>query len=379
MTVLNRLTSAGPKRILSLDGGGVRGIITLGYLQRIEDILRQRYGNNSEFRLCHYFDLIGGTSTGSIIATCLSLGMSVQEIHKLYFDLSSKIFGKKQSLYRRFTGAKFSPASLEKALKDQLGDLTIGSNAVKTGLCIVTKRVDTGSTWPLLNHPKGKYFNQNKGILLRKAIRASTAAPTYFSPERIEVGNGEDAIFIDGGVSMYNNPALLMFLISTLEEFKFNWSTGADNLLLASIGTGSGLSRKAISKVSKNRVWDWGKQIPNLLMRDAAIQSHLLLQYLSNSPTRSAIDSEIGDMRGDLLGGSAHLNYLRYDVNFETNELNSLGFTDVQVDKIFEMSDPKNIDILQKIGKKSAESKMNNDHFPKGFDISFHNGIPQLR
>ena len=62
-----------PKRILALDGGGLRGILTLGLLQKIEDTLRERHASQ-DFRLCHYFDLIAGTSTGAIIAATLALG-----------------------------------------------------------------------------------------------------------------------------------------------------------------------------------------------------------------------------------------------------------------------------------------------------------------
>ena len=68
----------GPKRILVLDGGGLRGILTLGFLGRIEQLLRERYSGEHGFRLCHYFDLIAGTSTGSIIAAGLAKGMRVE-------------------------------------------------------------------------------------------------------------------------------------------------------------------------------------------------------------------------------------------------------------------------------------------------------------
>lgn len=71
--------NAGPKRILALDGGGIRGILTLEYLAAIETQLRERYKNN-DLLLCDYFDLIGGTSTGSIIAAGLALGFSVDEL-----------------------------------------------------------------------------------------------------------------------------------------------------------------------------------------------------------------------------------------------------------------------------------------------------------
>ncbi|MFM7155638.1 MAG: patatin-like phospholipase family protein, partial [Bacteroidota bacterium] len=85
----------GPKRILALDGGGIRGALTLGYLKRIESILRS--ANGPDYRLCDHFDLIGGTSTGSIIASALALGMSVDQIRDLYMDLGGKIFDKKNN------------------------------------------------------------------------------------------------------------------------------------------------------------------------------------------------------------------------------------------------------------------------------------------
>src|SRR5690349_5291501 len=93
-----RLSSKGPKRILALDGGGIRGAVTLGFLGEIERILAERHEglNNIEkgaFRLHHYFDLIGGTSTGAIIAALLAVGgFSVAEIKEKYRKLGGKIF-----------------------------------------------------------------------------------------------------------------------------------------------------------------------------------------------------------------------------------------------------------------------------------------------
>ena len=79
-----------PKRILALDGGGIRGVLTAGLLRRMEDILRARAGGDPNFRLSDYFDLIGGTSTGSIIAAGLSLGMTAEEVRDHYFTLGER-------------------------------------------------------------------------------------------------------------------------------------------------------------------------------------------------------------------------------------------------------------------------------------------------
>jgi uncharacterized protein len=81
----------GPKRILALDGGGIRGVLTLEYLEAIEALLRQRR-DDPDFLLSDYFDLIGGTSTGSIIAAGLACGMSVKDIKSLYYGLGVKVF-----------------------------------------------------------------------------------------------------------------------------------------------------------------------------------------------------------------------------------------------------------------------------------------------
>ncbi len=82
------------KRILALDGGCLRGILTIAILQKIEDILRKRHGNSDDFRLCHYFDLIADTSTGAIIAAVLAQGWTVEQVRRKYMTLGSKIFRK---------------------------------------------------------------------------------------------------------------------------------------------------------------------------------------------------------------------------------------------------------------------------------------------
>ncbi len=151
------------KRILSPDGGDIRGALSPGYLQKIEDILRERHKNiiNPErFRLYHYFDMIGGTSTGSIIAAALAKGLKVSEIKEKYYKLGEKIFGEKYDWWNpletfRFLKARYDHKPLEKELKKVFSDLTLGSDKILTALCIVSKRADTNSTWIFHNNPDG--------------------------------------------------------------------------------------------------------------------------------------------------------------------------------------------------------------------------------
>src|SRR5215467_5444599 len=208
-----------PKRILSLDGGGVRGILTLQYLEAIEKLLRKQYGNPS-LVLSDYFDLIGGTSTGAIIAAGLALGFDVEKLKGLYTDLATKIFKKPFFRIGAFV-PKFGSTALEAALKNAYGDKTkFGStDLLKTGLMVMTKRMNTGSPWPLTNNPADPYYGPvpgqrrigNSNMFIWQIVRASTAAPHFFRPEDVVVGSAlnpdtkqldvDHGEFVDGGVS----------------------------------------------------------------------------------------------------------------------------------------------------------------------------------
>jgi len=366
MNLKERLTAPGPKRILALDGGGIRGAITLGYLERMEKILQKRH-NNLNFRLCDYFDLIGGTSTGSIIAGGLAIGMSATEIKELYNKLGEKIFSRKVSIFKRLS-YKFQIKSLEKELKKIFGDMTMSSDQLKTGFCVITKRADTGSTWPVFNHPDGKYFKYTKDYLVRQVIRASTAAPTYFKPEILDIGNGQAGAFVDGGVSMHNNPAFQMFLLATLKSYHLNWKTGDENLMIVSVGTGQWENKESIDMVTDNKLWDWAGGIISMLMRDASSTNEMLLQYFSNSPTSKIIDNEIGDLKDDLITEKPLLHYLRYNAVLEKEPLAKLGFKSVDPKDLYEISEAKNCFTLTCIGEEAAKVQIKPAHFPTAFD-----------
>ena len=375
--LLDRLNSPGPKKILSLDGGGIRGALTLGYLKRLEDILKEKFKDKPDFRLCDYFDLVGGTSTGAIIAASLAIGKTVDEITRLYMDLGGKIFGVKRNWWNpletmKWLKANYSYKVMEDGLKYAYGDLTLGSEEIRTGLCIVTKRADTNSIWPLINHPKGRFFDskdgKNKDIFLWQAVRASSAAPTYFAPQMIEVMKDQEAAFIDGGLSMANNPSLTLLMIATIKGFPFHWPMGEENLLLVSIGTGSGIFKKQTKEIDESTMLSWASNVPEMLMQDASWQNRLLLQWISQSPTAEVMDMEIGDMDGDLLCSKPLISYLRYNFLITEEELNLLGFdqtfTAADVKSIIDMSNSANRELLYNIGCKACHT-MKPEHFDK--------------
>ncbi|MBK6730867.1 MAG: patatin-like phospholipase family protein [Bacteroidetes bacterium] len=379
MNLLEKLSAPGPKRILALDGGGIKGALTLGFLNRIETILRKKH-HNENMVLSNYFDFIGGTSTGSIIAALLAIGHSTEYITKLYRELGGEIFKDDRPVIGGLFVPKFKSKNLKERLKKEFGDMTLESDKILTGLCILTKRIDTGGTWPIINHPKAKYFKDNKDILLRDAVRASTAAPSYFEPERLQVKLDQAGDFIYSGISMANNPALYMFMVSQLKGFPFHWNTGKENLLIVSVGTGGTRARfpldklDIVDKVVKAK--HWAVSSIELLMSDAHIFNQMMLQSLGYSPTRISIDREIGNMELDCITTNPLFTYLRYDMPFDPviiaqhpTVAEYINKSKIDVFDLRKMDKAKNREVLGAIGEIAADEQVKADHFSDSFNI----------
>lgn len=381
--------NTGKKRILALDGGGIRGALTLGYLKHLEDIIRKQH-DNPEMLLCEYFDMIGGTSTGSIIAAALAKGMSVDEIKDKYFELGTKIFGKKYKWYRIFEiddllKAKYDDKALVKELQNVFGDTLLGDQeSVKTALVIVAKRADTNSVWPLNNHPKGKFYDSgngnNKAIPIWKCVRASAAAPTYFLPQSIEVGGDNGfAAFVDGGVSMANNPALQCLMVATLKGFPYRWQMGEDNLMIVSVGTGMTRWKKMPKNIGKSTLLNWAANLPEMFMQDASWQNQQILQWLSNSPTSVEIDSEVTALEDDILSDEPGrkkglIHYLRYNVFLDPVDLNERfkpekPYTQKDAENLAAMDNAKNCKQLFDLGFQAGAQELKPEHFPEQFKV----------
>ncbi len=238
-----------PKRILALDGGGTRGVIEIAFLEKIEAELKTRSGRGDDFRLSDYFDLIGGTSTGAIVATALALGMRAREVRDLYLRMGEAIF-RRSPFHFLGVSPRFYARGLGKVLSEVLAERTLDSPDLRTGLAIIAKRLDTGSPWVLTNNPRSMYWSTsdadaktgkeksigNSAYKIRDVVRASAAAPFYFAPKIIQVSATEPGLFVDGGVSPHNNPALQLFMLAGIKGYGFNWPTDKDKLLLVSLG-----------------------------------------------------------------------------------------------------------------------------------------------
>jgi uncharacterized protein len=321
-----RFERPGAKRILALDGGGVRGLLSIGILAALEEQLRKRSGR-SDYRLCEYFDLIGGTSTGSIIAAGLALGMSVADISALYKTVIPKVFKRFWFQGAGFLRAMFPSGPLTQALKGEFGARTLASPDLQCGLAIHCKRIDTGSAWILVNHPGWVYYPSNSVFRLRDIVQASAAAPHYFKGVMLRMpvaGDAEktmDAFVIDGGVAGYNNPAMELAMAATDPAYGFNWKPGKDNLYILSVGTG--FLRERIS-ARKYRSKTFVGQTLNALrgmIQDVSLQQIAAMQAIAECPQRWWINSEKEDQpSAPYLAPEPLLHFQRYDARIEEIE-----------------------------------------------------------
>ncbi|MGH9222036.1 MAG: patatin-like phospholipase family protein, partial [Vicinamibacterales bacterium] len=135
-----RYATPGPRKMLALDGGGIRGVLTLSILKTIETQLKQP--------LWKYFDYIAGTSTGAIIAAGIARGMSVDELIAFYKDTGTAMFQRTRFLER--LNSLYRDGPLQQQLKEVFGETTdLKPGALKTLLLVVTRNVTTDSAWPI--------------------------------------------------------------------------------------------------------------------------------------------------------------------------------------------------------------------------------------
>lgn len=367
------------RRLLTLDGGGIRGLITIEVLAEMERVLRQRHGR-PDLVLSDFFDYVAGTSTGAIIATCISLGMRVDQIREFY-EANGEVMFDKARLLRRFR-YKFEDERLAQTLRDVLNEyrspeerladrhLTLGSPALRTLLMIVMRNASTDSPWPVSSNPHAKYNDRgrvdcNLDIPLWQLVRASTAAPTYFPPEVVDVGRHR-FVFVDGGVTMYNNPAFLLFLMATMEPYRLQWPAGRDNMLLVSVGTGTSPAANADLQPSEMNLLYNAGSIPSALMYGALNEQDMLCRVFGDCVCGDMIDREIGDLCG--VAGPVDpklFTYARYNVELTRSALDDLGLPQVRPEQVQQLDSVAYMKELTLVGTSLAQRVVSAEHFER--------------
>ena len=421
-----RLAPGRQKRILSLDGGGVRGLISLGILLHIERELASRSSKPSNFRLSQYFDLIGGTSAGALIAAMLAMGLPVQRVIDIFFRLAPEIFGNANRWAG--LGTKFDDAAFDRALRSVFEDLvtndlglaseerashtadrtTMATPLLKTGLAVVAKRADTNSVWVLTNNPNSKYwspdpvtnefwkrtpvaerqtFIPNSDYKLLEVLKASASAPYFFQPHKINVTEGRPGTFVDGGASPSNNPCQELLMMVGLRPTGaatgphasptgFGWDLGRDNLLMISVGTGRVIPPRDPETLASTNTLLFAFNMLHDIIENASEASTAWLQAVSHTTVREFIDFNVGDLSGLSLAPEPWLTFARFNPHLSRDLLTrSLGrafdFDDAVIAKLHQMDNAElsNLNRCFDIGSAVGKKLVCPSAFPNQFDL----------
>ncbi len=375
MGIKEKLSRPGPKRLLALDGGGIRGMISIEVLASIEALLKRRMNRGDDFVLADYFDYIAGTSTGGIIATCLAWGMKVAAVREFYRDNGKTMFDK-ASILRRFL-YKYDDTALAEKLREVFSEngkpSVLGSARLRTLLMLVMRNSTTDSPWPICNNPAAKYNDRaradcNLNLPLWQLVRASTAAPTYFPPEVIDVGT-QRFTFVDGAITPYNNPAMQLFVMATLPQYQLGWETGDDKLLIVSIGTGvSPEANENLAPGDMNLLYN-ATSLPSALMAGALYQQDLLCRALGNCLHGNELDREVGSLvcNEANIGVPRQFTYVRYNVELSSRGLAELEVGDICPAHVQQIDSIAYIQELERVGQAVGRG-VKDEHFPVVFN-----------
>ncbi len=223
-------------KILSIDGGGIRGIFPAHILQCVQE----RLGID----VFDYFDMIAGTSTGSIIAAGIACQKQPSEIVSLYQKHGSAIFGQKKkswwpSWLRQGMHSEYENNNLKTVLHNEFGDTTLGN--IEKPLLIPATDIGHGGVH-VFKSSYSNSFTRDKNVAVKKAVLASCSAPVFFDPAKVD-----NYLLADGGV-WANNPALAAVI-----DAQYRLDVDMKDIRILSIGTGQS---KTAYGTNENK--DWG-------------------------------------------------------------------------------------------------------------------------
>ena len=246
-------------RILSIDGGGLRGLVPLLILKEIEKITGKK--------IYELFDLIVGTSTGGIVACGLTASkdgktplLSIDKLIELYTTKGSVIFPYKENIFTKINSVfnpKFCPDGLDKSLKEYFQDLRL-SNTLKP--IIVTSYDIRNNEVIMFKSRKSNEPDYNS--LIKDVCRATSAAPTYLPSYEMSFGNKQRTC-IDGGVFI-NNPSLAGVSDVIRNGYGFD-DLDVDDISLLSLGTGIYTENLGVKDTKSWGLKDWVKPITDVM------------------------------------------------------------------------------------------------------------------
>ena len=261
-------------QILSLDGGGIKGLFSAVVLAHLEEDLQTR--------IADHFDLITGTSTGGIIALALGAGMSPKDVVSFYVDEHSSIFPNRPlGGLRKYFRAKYETIPLEKALRKHFGEKLLGESTKR--LVIPSYNLGEDSVY-LFKTPHHERLKRDHKIPMWKVALATGAAPTFFPSY-----HGVDNVWlVDGGV-WANNPTMVGVVeaVSMLD-------VPLDSISVLSLGTTDEVKRRS-GKLMHGGLWQWREAAVDVVLRGQSVGAFTQAQHLLGKDKVTRIDPQVPD------------------------------------------------------------------------------------
>lgn len=330
------------RAILCLDGGGIRGILTIQLLKKLEE--------KAGLACYDLFDMVAGTSTGAIIASLIALGHSARQIEEMYTQLVTKVFEKKMFRGRFLNPPAFTKNNYRQLLKKLVGDITLEKACAlhDLDLMITANDIFAGEEtfFSCFKQEDGTFHGTYKEILLRAAMEATMSAPTYFYP----FGR-----FLDGGTTTYNNPALASFIeaISYSSPKNITPVYSLSSISLFSFGTGMSRQFKNYKQTTKPRglaISFWLHWIMNQTGQDASM--------MQVNTFRSPIIKKMVDFRRfEISIDQPALQKLKNIGTLNPKKYGTEWLHDVSPKTLnnIDLADTKKFDLMKVIGEQMAE------------------------
>jgi hypothetical protein len=369
-TLEERLVASLPKRVLSLGSGGIRTGTTLGYLSKLEQLLRIRYGEEN-FRLCDYFDLIGASGMAAIVAASLASGASVAEARSIFVQCANSLFlggstGISGKILPGIFSSKFRPQPLQETLEAAFGDIKLSSVRFTTGLCLILSRIDKSNICTVTNHP-AIATNDLDNIAVTEFLLACCSTPTYLPPVEIKIGE-DKGVYFSGSLAVGSDPALHLLMVATGASFPFHWRTGRRRIFLLSLGSGK-RAYYSSKDILKSLPAMQGLEALQASLDQREEQDEMILASLADDPAVKI--SQSGNQPGSARLSPSILDYRRFEILFSEVSLNGLGLSGIssKLESIAAMDRCDNLEVLLDIGVRAAERDLDSNLFSPSFDV----------
>jgi hypothetical protein len=332
--------------ILSLDGGGMRGILTIQLLKQLEAV--------AGIPCYKLFDMVSGTSTGAIIAGLIVTGHSAEEIETMYESLVTKVFDKRFLGQRFLNPPAFSKKQYRKLLKGVVNDTTLEQACKAQDIDLMITSQDLAAAeetfFSCFKQADGSFYGTYKDVLLRAVMETTMSAPTYFHPlER----------FVDGGTTTYNNPSLAAFMEATsysvprVEREKGQIAYKLSQVTLFSFGTG--ISRQFLKPMAA-----MSPKFPDIMF---------WLNWIMTATGQDASAMQVDIFRSPIIKES--IDYRRFQISLDPASIQKLPNTDTLDEKKYhtkwlrelseevlgniDMADVTRFDLMKTIGTQMAK------------------------